>query len=105
MPKLSRLCFTQALIEFALSVGFLGPRVWPNVAYLGQLVLHTAAGGVATVILFVMNSIIFSGVQFAIASMRLADDTAPPHARHLAQNVLRAVPVRVAVQSRQKSAK
>lgn len=92
MPKLIRLCLTEALIDFALSVGFLGPRVWPNVAWLGQLDLHTAAGGVATVILFVMNSIIFSGVQFAIATMRLADDAAPPHAGHRAHNVLRAMP-------------
>lgn len=109
MPKLIRLYITSVAIGFALSAVFLGLLVWLNVAGLGHLVLHTASGGVAAVMLFVMNGIIFAGVQFAIAIMRLADDDNDPRGGLRAPHVLRAVPVKVAAKlhakPRAKSAK
>ncbi len=105
MPKLIRLYITSALIGFALSAVFLGLLVWQDIAGLGHLVLDTASGGIAAVMLFVMNGIIFAGVQFAIAIMRLADDDAPPRGGLRAPNVLRAVPVKVPAKPRQKPAK
>jgi hypothetical protein len=58
---------------------FLALLVWQDIAGLGHLVLQTASGGVAAVILFVMNGINFEGVQFFIAVVWAADDAAPPH--------------------------
>lgn len=74
MPKLIRLYITSVALGFALSAVFLGLLIWQNVAGLRHLVLETASGVVAAIMLFVMNGIIFAGVQFAIAIMRLADD-------------------------------
>ena len=105
MPKLIRLYITSVAIGFALSAVFLGLLVWQDIAGLGHLVLDTASGGVAAVMLFVMNGIIFAGVQFAIAIMRLADDDTPPRGGLRAPSVLRAVPVKVAAKPRAKSAK
>lgn len=82
MPKLIRLYIISVAIGFALSAVFLGLLVWLNIAGLGHLVMNTASGGVAAVMLFVMNGIIFAGVQFAIAIMRLADDDVPPRGGH-----------------------
>ncbi len=95
MPKLIRLYITSALIGFALSAVFLALLVWQDIAGLGHLVLGTASGGIAAVMLFVMNGIIFAGVQFAIAIMRLADDDRPPRGGLRAPHVLRAAPVKV----------
>jgi hypothetical protein len=74
MPKLIRLYLASVAIGFALSAVFLGLLVWLDIAGLGGLVLQSASGGVAALMLFVMNGIVFSGVQFAIAISRLADD-------------------------------
>jgi hypothetical protein len=74
MPKLIRLYVSSVAIGFALSAVFLGLLFWLDIAGLGGLVLASASGGVAALMLFVMNGIVFSGVQFAIAISRLADD-------------------------------
>ena len=105
MPKLIRLYILSVALGFALSAVFLGLLVWLNIAGLGHLVLNTSSGGVAAVMLFVMNGIIFAGVQFAIAIMRLADDDEPPRGGLRAPNVLRAAPVKVAAKPRKPSAK
>ena len=86
MPKLIRLYITSVALGFALSAVFLGLLIWQDVAGLGHLVLETASGYVAAIMLFVMNGIIFAGVQFAISVMRLAEDDDEPRgafARHM----------------------
>jgi hypothetical protein len=93
MPKLIRLYITSVAIGFALSAVFLGLLIWQDVAGLGHLVLETALGGVAAIMLFVMNGIIFACVQFAIAIMRLADDDDAPRGGLRAPFGLRPVPV------------
>ena len=95
MPKLIRLYITSALIGFALSAGFLGLLVWLNIAGLGHLVLQTALGAVGGLMLFVMNGIIFAGVQFAFAVMRLADDDDAPRGGLRAPSALRLAPIKV----------
>jgi hypothetical protein len=105
MPKLIRLYILSVAIGFALSAVFLGLLVWQDIAGLGHLVLETASGGVAAVMLFVMNGIIFAGVQFAIAIMRMAEDDNEPRGGLRAPFALRAIPVKVAVKPRAKSAK
>ena len=101
MPKLIRLYITSVAIGFALSAVFLGLLVWQDIAGLGHLVLRTASGGIAAVMLFVMNGIIFAGVQFAIAVMRLAEDDNEPRGGLRVPSILCAIPVK----PRAKSAK
>ena len=100
MPKLIRLYITSALIGFALSAGFLGLLVWLNIAGLGHLVLETASGGVGGLMLFVMNGIIFAGVQFAIGVMRLADHDGELRGGLRAPSALRLAPIKVLLKPR-----
>ncbi len=104
MPKLIRLYITSALIGFALSAGFLGLLVWLNIAGLGHLVLQTALGAVGGLMLFVMNGIIFAGVQFAFAVMRLADDDDDdaPRGGLRAPSALRLAPIKVLLKPNKK---
>ena len=102
MPKLIRLYITSALIGFALSAGFLGLLVWLNIAGLGHLVLQTALGAVGGLMLFVMNGIIFAGVQFAFAVMRLADDDDEPRGGLHAPSALRLAPIKVLLKPNKK---
>ena len=78
---------------------FLALLVWQDIAGLGHLVLQTASGGVAAVILFVMNGINFEGVQFFIAVVWAADDAAPPRGGLSLPRVLRAAPAKVAAKA------
>jgi hypothetical protein len=90
MPKLIRLYIVNVLIGFAISAVFLGVVLVADLAGLRHLVLETPSGWIAGFIFFFFNGIVFAGVQFGIAVMRLAeDDSAPPrgglrHALHLA---------------------
>jgi hypothetical protein len=85
MPKLVRMYLTHVALGFALSALFTAALLWLDVGRLGHLVSHTAGGAVALVMLFMFNGIVFAGVQFAIAIMRLeGDDTQGGKPRRLA---------------------
>ncbi|MFZ5708302.1 MAG: hypothetical protein ACOY4T_01265 [Pseudomonadota bacterium] len=73
MPKLVRLYIVNVAIGCWLSVVFTGLLLWGNVGNLWHLVQSVSGGWLAVVMLFVANAVVFSGVQFAIAVMRLAD--------------------------------
>ncbi|WP_372603163.1 hypothetical protein [Actibacterium sp.] len=73
MPQLVRLYIRQILIGFALSAVFVTGLLWLNVANLGHLVSTSNMGLVAALMLFMFNGIVFAGVQFGIAVMRMAD--------------------------------
>jgi dolichyl-phosphate-mannose--protein O-mannosyl transferase len=73
MPKLVKLYITQVLIGFAIAAGFVGMLLYFNVANLWHLVTHNDAGIIAVIVLWFANGIVFSGVQFAITIMRMAD--------------------------------
>jgi hypothetical protein len=73
MPKLIRLYITQVLIGFAIAAAFVAVLLWLNVANLWHLVTHSDMGFLAVLVLWVSNGIVFSGVQFAISIMRMAD--------------------------------
>ncbi|MEN8894321.1 hypothetical protein [Planktotalea arctica] len=79
MPRLIRLYITQVLIGFGISAAFVGLLLWLNVMNLWHLVTHSSDGVLAVFILWVLNGIVFAGVQFAIAVMRMAgsDDDGP----------------------------
>jgi hypothetical protein len=73
MPKLVRLYIVHSAIGFAIAAAFVAGLVWLDVAGLRHLVLETPSGWLAGLMLFVANGIVFAGVQFAIAVMRMAD--------------------------------
>ncbi|WP_101068535.1 hypothetical protein [Roseovarius salinarum] len=74
MPKLIRLYITHVAIGFAIAAAFVGMLLYLNVANLWHLVTHTEQGILAVAILWFANGIVFAGVQFGIAVMRLKDD-------------------------------
>ncbi len=67
--------------------------LWFNVANLGHLVAASSGGYIALVMLFMFNGIVFAGVQFAIAVMRMADGggKGPTLRQHSAPHALRPV--------------
>ncbi|WP_344842163.1 hypothetical protein [Celeribacter arenosi] len=72
MPKLIRLYITQVIFGFAIAAVFVGALLYWNVANLWHLVSNDPAGILAVGVLWFANGIVFSGVQFAIAIMRMA---------------------------------
>lgn len=79
MPKLIRLYITSVLIGFALAAAFVVLLLGLDVAGLRHLVLGTEMGWLGGVMLVAFNGIVFAGVQFGIAVMRLAEwDDDPP---------------------------
>ena len=74
MPKLIRLYIVNVAIGFALAGVFVGMLLWFNIANLWHLISTSDKGWLAVLILWVANGIIFAGVQFAIAVMKMKDD-------------------------------
>jgi hypothetical protein len=101
MPKLVRLYIVNVLIGFAIAMAFAVGLVVLDVAHLRHLVLETDSGYLAFVMLWFANGILFAGVQFGIAVMRLAeDDRGPRGGRRHPVATLRPIPVRVEATSR-----
>ncbi|MCB2129174.1 MAG: hypothetical protein KDE03_08875 [Rhodobacteraceae bacterium] len=73
MPALVRLYIRHVLIGFGLSVAFVAALLWLDVAGLWHLISTSPQGWIALAMLLVFNGIVFAGVQFAIAVMRMAD--------------------------------
>ncbi len=74
MPKLVRLYIIQVFAGFGLSALFVGLLLYANVGNLGHLVRNTSGGMVGLVTLWVLNGLVFAGVQFGITIMRMTDD-------------------------------
>ena len=83
MPRLIRLYITQTAIGFAISLVFTALVVALDVAHLGYLISNVDGGWLAAFLFFMLNGIVFAGVQFGISVMRVAgtDDGPPPPAR------------------------
>ena len=101
MPPLIRLYIRQVLIGFALGAAFTALLLWSGVGGLWHLVTHTAEGPLAVVLLVLFNGIVFAGVQFGIAVMRMAEPDeprggrrAPPTAAMRPAAATRTVPVK-----------
>ncbi|MBC7138517.1 MAG: hypothetical protein H5U17_07150 [Defluviimonas sp.] len=75
MPELVRLYLRNIALGMLLSLVFVGALLWLNVANLWHLVTATREGPIAVVMLVMFNAVIFSGVQFGIAVMRMAAPT------------------------------
>jgi anti-sigma factor RsiW len=101
MPKLVALYIRSVAIGFAISAGFLAVLIWQDVAGLGGLILGSSSGLVAAIMLFMSNGIIFSGVQFAIAVMAMAEPQQGPRGGTRAPVVRRElIPIKVEIRSR-----
>ncbi|NCQ24794.1 MAG: hypothetical protein COW54_10755 [Rhodobacteraceae bacterium CG17_big_fil_post_rev_8_21_14_2_50_63_15] len=99
MPKLIRLYITQVAIGFGLAGVFVAMLLWFDVAHLWHLVSGSDKGILAVVILWFANGIVFAGVQFAIAVMRMKDDDDDEprggHRQRIMQHDYAVIPVRV----------
>lgn len=74
MPKLIRLYITNVAIGFVLAAVFVGMLLWFDIGHLRHLILTSDKGWLALLVLWISNGIIFAGVQFGIAVMRMKDD-------------------------------
>lgn len=78
MPELIRLYIRNIFFGFLLALAFTAALVGLDVANLRHLTLDTSGGWLALVLLVVFNAIVFAGVQFAIAIMRMAEPEGGP---------------------------
>ena len=96
MPRLVRLYIQSVAIGFGLSAGFVAALMWSNVASVGALIAGAGSmGWVAIAMLVVFFCILFSGVQFAIRIMMMAEPSKGP--RGGLRQHLKPVPVPVRV--------
>jgi hypothetical protein len=101
MPDLVRLYIRQTIYGFVIAGGFVGMLLWANVANLWYLVTHSADGILAVFLLWMFHGIVFSGVQFGIAIMRMADkDQGDDRGTRAPQHAPEAVPIRIATHPR-----
>lgn len=78
MPKLIKLYIVNVAYGFGLSALFLGALLWFDVAGIRGLIFGSDIGYIAAAMMFVMNGVVFAGVQFGIAVMRMAEDPEGP---------------------------
>ncbi|PPB81221.1 hypothetical protein LV82_01264 [Albidovulum inexpectatum] len=91
MPHLVRVYIRNVVIGFVLSAVFVAALLWTNVGNLWHLVSTSPQGWIAVVMLVFFNGIVFAGVQFAIAIMRMADDDGNSGGRRQRTNPVPAV--------------
>lgn len=78
MPHLIRLYIRECLLGFAIAILFSMALVILNVANLGHLVSNVEGGWLAFLLLCIFNGIVFSGVQFGMTVMRMAEEDDEP---------------------------
>lgn len=74
MPKLIRLYIVNIAIGFVLAVIFVAGLIAFDIVQLRHLITSVAGGWVAVLMLIVFHTVLFAGVQFAIAVMSMAED-------------------------------
>ena len=94
MPDIARFYIRHVLIGFAMSAVFVGLLFYFNVANLWHLVSTSDVGLLAAFLLVMFNGIVFSGVQFGIAIMRLAEPEPPKSGGNAPEPLAVPVPVR-----------
>lgn len=98
MPDLIKLYIKSCTIGFVLSAVFVGLLLWFDVVGLGRLVAGSDIGILAVVVFWVLNGIVFAGVQFGIAVMSMGedDDDEPRGGMKMPVFLAEPIPVRVA---------
>ncbi|MDJ0629436.1 MAG: hypothetical protein QNJ44_14345 [Rhodobacter sp.] len=74
MPKLVRFYIRHTIIGFAIAAAFVAMLLWFNVANLWHLISTSDVGLLAAFLLVMFHGIVFSGVQFGVAIMRMGED-------------------------------
>lgn len=95
MPRLIRLYIIQTAIGFAISLVFTILVVVFDIGRLGYLMTHVDGGWLAAFLFFMLNGIVFAGVQFGISVMRMAEpeEGTPPRGPGLLERSFATVPV------------
>ena len=78
MPRIVRLYIVNCLLGFVLAAVFTALVLWLNIGNIWHLVTYVSGGWLAAGVFFLLNGIVFAGVQSGIAIMSLGRDTPPP---------------------------
>ncbi|NNK16092.1 MAG: hypothetical protein HKP51_04205 [Sulfitobacter sp.] len=74
MPVIIRFYIKHCIIGFAVSAIFIGALMYFNVANLWHLISTSDIGLMALVVFWVLNGIVFAGVQNGVAIMLMAEE-------------------------------
>lgn len=74
LPRIVRLYIYHCIFGFVISAGFTTVVLATNLANIGHLVFTVQGGWLAGFVFFVLNGIVFSGVQTGIVIMSIGDD-------------------------------
>lgn len=103
MPKLVRLYIVNVAIGFGLACLFTAMLIALDVANLRHLILSTQGGWLAVVMMVTFNTVVFAGVQFGIAVMRMAEPEEGPRGGRgvrVLPDLSRPVPVKAPARAR-----
>lgn len=100
MPELVQLYIRNIFYGFLLALAFTVLLIGLDVAHLRHLVMAVKGGWLAVLMLIVFNTIVFAGVQFAIAVMRMAEKEEPPSSGLRQHVAIRQTPVTVHAEAR-----
>ena len=95
MPKLVRLYIVNCALGFAIAAAFAAGLLVLDVAHLRHLVFGSPMGWLAAGMMVMFNGVVFAGVQFAIAVMRMAEPEDGPRSGKAQRLPLRPIPVEV----------
>ena len=100
LPRVVRLYILSCMIGFVLSAVFTAGVLWLDIAGIGHLVQSVSGGYLAAIVFFMLNGIVFAGVETGIAIMMMDydDDDSSPR-RGVAMPVL--VPATIRKRQRQ----
>lgn len=74
MPIIVRFYIKHCIIGFTISAAFIAALLWFNVANLWHLISHSDIGLMALVVFWVLNGIVFAGVQTGVAVMLMTEN-------------------------------
>lgn len=94
MPDLVRLYLRHVALGCLASAVFVALLLGFNVANLRHLIMGSPQGPVAVIMLLVFNAVVFSGVQFGIAVMGMAEREEPRGGNRAPELVPIPIPVR-----------
>jgi len=100
MPKLVKFYIMHCAIGFAVAGVFTALILYYNVANLWHLISGSDIGLMAVLVFWILNGIVFAGVQFGVAVMLLSDGTDEDSGPRGGSQIGEMVPVRVAAEQR-----
>ena len=95
LPRVVRLYILHSLIGFALAAVFTGLILAFDVGSIRHLVTHVAGGWLALFVFFMLNGIVFAGVQTGITIMSMDYPGRPPKSGRKSHFTRTPSPVRI----------